>query len=458
MKGAWKHLLIPFLLVMIVVTGPSSAHAQQSVIIHRQTCNMNAFGITANIITCVRAIVKPVSDQIIRRVTGSIGRLIQAASILTIIFLGFRMVLGATRSVKHEMKTVLKVLFVMVVATNADDWIEWKDLLTDASLRLSDRIAGSNIYEEFDRIVLRVMGIDPAHGPTASFFIGIGVVLAGLFWTGIGAFITLLILGMLMVIIFTVFQIAWLFATSALALGILMGVGPIFLPMMLWEQTQRMFKKWFSHVMVYSIQPVMAVAALFIFVQAMDGLSLAMDDLYDTVRRLHMGQGVTDAERSKSTITLLEFPEEDIDPEHPEYKKYLEQKRLETGDPNWTPPSSDVVNYMPDAVPYSFAYNAGAWVVNKGVKLIGETWGKFEVPYLAFTEDMFTAFVSSMLGIYIMMWCMISFLKEVPQMTARIIDKASATPLSGLPGAGAIQNAESGIMSAFSNNSAMKKY
>lgn len=138
--------------------------------------------------------------------------------------------------------------------------------------------------------------------PSEFKLVGLSMLLAGLFFTGpIGAAITVLVISLIMSILLALVQSMMLYVVSLFAVTVLFALAPVMAPFLLFEQTKSIFRQWWQHIIVYSLQPVILVAFLAVTLSVLADISGLMQDFYTNADLQQSGTN------EKNVCTLFKF-------------------------------------------------------------------------------------------------------------------------------------------------------
>ncbi|MCB2068082.1 MAG: type IV secretion system protein [Erythrobacter sp.] len=180
---------------------------------------------------------------------GAMGTTVTLAMTLFVAFIGFGLITGRTRLGLSALTP--KMITVALVATFATSWVAFQGVFWNLAVGAPDFIAsavmGTNgsattiFADKLDVVMLSLMQAsgDGAMDANTSIFSP-----PGLLWSG-G---TMLLLGTVGVL-----------ATCKIALAILMGLGPIFILLALFDTTRGLFTGWLKGVTLMALAPLFAV-------------------------------------------------------------------------------------------------------------------------------------------------------------------------------------------------------
>ncbi len=272
--------------------------------------------------------------------------------------------------------------------------------------------------------------VTPAE-PTGFNGVMLGIVLAGLFFTGpMGAAIIMLFLGVFFAIIVAMTRSMMLFLTSFIAMAILFGLGPIMVPLILFDNTKQIFKMWMQFIFIYALQPVLLVAFLTILLSALDVVSLELNHLYDIVEEILKGDNAqceiiqTTNISSYDDSSLSASEKADLDAgvasvENPSSGSWL---------PSWiTSAWTSIVDGVTGTVT-AIVESTTNYLYNKMMGLIPKaTCLKWAV------GEMEVLFANLLVAIFLLFLC-VSVVKALPGMLDKLVAPTLVTPINGFSG------------------------
>lgn len=305
----WLSLLAPFTVsVANAQEGPSPQEVEQKnkFIANTFHCDVKpGFEryITYRATECVNQILKNISDTAFVKIVMKLNRAVFALLTLSVAFLGIKIVLGGVRNMKGEtLAMISKLVVVGFFALSIDGYGTGEngmelanDLVRGMSQDLVDLTTTSisaapadnkkkcqdgNIWQRVDCNILdfigkqttnergprdldcngRIEGPEEQNAPIEDitlFEIGLSQL-----FTPHGLFILLLIGAATIMVVICFATALYVYILSLIALTFLMMLGPIFIPLFLFQQTKQKFMIWLSMVMGYVIQPAMLVTFL----------------------------------------------------------------------------------------------------------------------------------------------------------------------------------------------------
>lgn len=118
------------------------------------------------------------------------------------------------------------------------------------------------VWDTLDCKIMQYLNYRPGFSSSTIFLL----IIAAFFTGGIGLTMSLSILIMAFCLIATVIRAMHIFISSAIAIVIYVFVSPIIIPLVLFEKTKNIFDAWLSHLMSFSLSPIVLFAYLAIFI------------------------------------------------------------------------------------------------------------------------------------------------------------------------------------------------
>ena len=118
------------------------------------------------------------------------------------------------------------------------------------------------VWDTLDCKIMQYLNYRPGFSSSTIFLL----IIAAFFTGGIGLTMSLSILIMAFCLIATVIRAMHIFISSAIAIVIYVFVSPIIIPLVLFEKTKNIFDTWLSHLMSFSLSPIVLFAYLAIFI------------------------------------------------------------------------------------------------------------------------------------------------------------------------------------------------
>ena len=118
------------------------------------------------------------------------------------------------------------------------------------------------VWDTLDCKIMQYLNYKPGFSSTAIFLL----IIAAFFTGGIGITLSFSILIMAFCLIATVIRAMHIFVSSAIAIVIYIFVSPIIIPLILFEKTKSIFDAWLSHLVSFTLSPIVLFAYLAIFI------------------------------------------------------------------------------------------------------------------------------------------------------------------------------------------------
>ncbi len=147
----------------------------------------------------------------------------------------------------------------------------------------------SDVYDKLDELIIRLFGVAKVDAESdeqkTELFIGMAALVAGLLFTGpIGISVAMIAIIYTTAIFFAIAEIALFFLVIMIAINFLIAIAPLALACMLFEQTKRITKLWFSYLLIYSIQPIVLSAFLAFVIMVIAQVANQMEAPYKKIQ------------------------------------------------------------------------------------------------------------------------------------------------------------------------------
>ncbi|HCR86075.1 MAG TPA: hypothetical protein DIV86_05295 [Alphaproteobacteria bacterium] len=185
-----------------------------------------------------------------------------------------------------------------------------------------------DIFDKYDSYILHFFGAQDIDKETTaelkktkeeSIYIGIAVLLGGLFFTGdIGNSITMIGVMFILAVLVAAMQAVLIFTTITIALNVLMALAPLAVTCILFDPLKKMTNMWFFALIAYAIQPLVLTTFLAITLGLLSGLVNMKRDIngdgqidadekmfsgvYDGVKIKMSGEGTSNGKQSFTII------------------------------------------------------------------------------------------------------------------------------------------------------------
>lgn len=243
------------------------------------------YKLTEAIYDCVKGLTDDIATTIVQNVYTKASKVVTAVLILSILFFSIKFVLYGTRQPQAEFFITL-IKFTVVasllfgIETNGGI-IELRDPILDTAQELSNlvftagevtTISGDNVFAKMDMLIFKLYGIETGAGvatsppteklPKEKDYQGLQMLGAMALTGPLGAKAFAEGTGVIALLVSSFMIALYLQVVALIALTFLFALSPIFLPLVLFQQTRPMFDKWIRQIISYSLQPMIVVAFL----------------------------------------------------------------------------------------------------------------------------------------------------------------------------------------------------
>jgi hypothetical protein len=379
--------------------------------IARITCEPKEGELISAVYRCIKKKLDGMAEVMVLDVYQKLRKAVLAVLTLAIVFFAIKFVLYGTRQMQSEfIITVLKLVVVSSLIFGIGDgqgMLNLRDVILDTgeqfqNLVLVDTgvfgVEGENIFQRMDKMLFKLYGIKPnADGKydikmdkdMAGIGMMGGLVLAGplgakAFVQG-GAAVAMLV-GSFMVALYIAI-------VSLIALTFLFALSPIFIPLMLFQPTERMFQKWRGQIVSYSLQPMIMTVFISMMFLMLGNLVGTLDNFIETARKMSNDPGVATITRAASSHTAI----------------------VKRSDPNAKVNQSEqlIQGYGPSVTGVAgkgIADTQSADMLSKGIGTKA-----FVIPITPFSRDQLNGLGSQMVVLLIVCGAMFRFMKELPE-------------------------------------------
>ena len=224
-----------------------------------------------------RLVIEPITKQIdyvstFMFETGSQSQvfkgIIQAALILYIVLYGFTFLMGYENFThKDFVGRIFKISIVLMLISDQgvaffNDYLF--DLFRDGQKELINTIADPTLVQ----VETGKLNYDSLFG-FANYAIThifsshfLSIIVAFIMWFPIGWICIIMILYSVVIYIFAILEVMILYVISYTAIGLLIALGPVFIPLLLFKRTRSLFNGWITIIVSYTMQPVIMFAGI----------------------------------------------------------------------------------------------------------------------------------------------------------------------------------------------------
>lgn len=272
----------------------SDAHAASDFEAGGKICPKYQEGLTSRVVWCIQSIVVASVENVLRDFLAVYKAAVLACLVLSITLYGVMFLNGSVRNLNgetffliikfgvvcllsFEIVTYIPNIFGImehlqtIVSSYLDTANPTKcaDSAYLASLFPSHEGEGWSVWERMDCFIISLLGI----GITVSVPVGIIALLALiLFSGGLGLIIIFVALSFFMMLMTGIVKAMKIYLNAMITVGVLLIVAPIFIPMMLFSSTKRMFQSWFLLLGSNMMTSMFLVAYLTMMVGVFDAL------------------------------------------------------------------------------------------------------------------------------------------------------------------------------------------
>jgi hypothetical protein len=427
--------------------------------------------LTGNLIRCAQVLVFKGGDRLIIGYTSMFASWIHYIVILAIVFFGIKMMFGQAMEKGITLVMIAKITLVLYMTSYPGTFrlLQAKDALFQASsnlviniLKVPDNISpppegffarvgsvtdfgagitsmfctpegrvlaapGTNgvpavpfcnnknlgtVFDDIDTLIFRLYGLTDEQAssadPKQKNFNGLIIFLVGMFFTGeIGLSLTMLFLTYFLAAAFAFGQILMLFIICMIAINFLVAIAPIALAGILFDQTKRMTKVWFSYLLTYTILPVVLAAFLWL-------IGIVLYGIMQEPEFLRAKEKINSSIQNMVNKNVLS-----------------KDACLNSGNKEFTYQNNSLENYLANsltsgkATSADFGYQENGCLSLPQTQLASDGATEEEKIKLINREDL-KALTSVNLGIIIFFIIIISMIKELPKMAAAIAGNAAS--------------------------------
>ena len=244
---------------------------------------------TERIVGCVRDAIRSSTASYLHAFSNYMHAPIVIGLILSIVFIGFKIVIGDSQLKPKLFGTILKIGFVLWLTNDFGGLLdtvfnvmqELQNIVTTTLMKGNsscpiDPNGDMAVWKRIDCLMGRMFGF----GTQAFLYNGlIGMVGAAMFSGALGLQLFSTGLGVMMMMMMMVFRSVYTFLLAYTAVAFLIIMSPLIIPMLLFERTVGMFYKWLNQLIAALIEPMILFAFLAFFFGAMESVVSDFDKL-----------------------------------------------------------------------------------------------------------------------------------------------------------------------------------
>ncbi|NDF12930.1 MAG: hypothetical protein EB060_08995 [Proteobacteria bacterium] len=295
-------------------------------------------------------------------------------------------------------------------------------------------VPGGIVWRLMDDIILRIFGFLTSASGLATAFIGIGLIIVGLLYTGhIGAWITMMIISTFFSLIVALTLPLYVYVTTMIGTMILISVAPVIVPLILFKNAYGMdiFQAWVRQLISFAMQPMFLSLFLVFALNVMGGVYIDLTSLFKDADKTFNDRNV------KNSVQII-----GVDEAKNECAK--ESRR------------TSVFGAI-------YKYSGLKWVVGKVKKVIGKivrgVLSLFvDMTALMWLFDRIIEFMVILLIGYLLLMMMITFQKQLPGMVTELVAEGDKKLTNfAQEGAKTVQGMSNKLQGAIASRSALNK-
>jgi type IV secretory pathway VirB6-like protein len=203
---------------------------------------------------------------------ANIKNIVNTMAALYIIIYAIYFLLGAVEMTASDLLSrIIKVILVVNILFSENSWQFFNDYLFSMMFQGTNQLI--SIFTNSSSSVSNPFSfLDPVFNTyiSSAFWLAILVQLVQI-WNGLGL-LALLVITSVTLFFATLLEIVMTYILSLIIIYILVGLAPIFIPLMLFTPTKSFFTNWISVIFKNMLQPAIFIALILIFDQFMSGV------------------------------------------------------------------------------------------------------------------------------------------------------------------------------------------
>lgn len=237
---------------------------------------------TARVVLCVKSGLRTALNVYLVKLSAYFKPIVFTVIALAVALFGVRMVMGDSQLTPKAFLFLAKIGLVLMFTNNFGDMApavfgimeDVLGLVTSTMMEPSSHCAaGANpelvLWDRLDCLLGRILGF----GPTVALYSGIlGLVGMAMFSGTSGLMVFGLGISAIFAVLIMIFRAVYTFLLAYSAVTFLIVVSPIFIPMILFQPTMRMFNGWLDQLLSAMIEPVIMFAFMAFFVVVFEGM------------------------------------------------------------------------------------------------------------------------------------------------------------------------------------------
>lgn len=237
--------------------------------------NYQPYEFTTKLVACIEGTVQQTTINMMTVVKNEFSWLVAVLGTLVIIFYGIRMTMGERDIKKRGFDLIIKLAFIIIFMQMLPTLAGW--VFSSLHWFMMLVTGGMSPWKQIDTFFGKIFGF----GPDITMINGlIGLVGASLFSSKVGfSLLGFGVNGILNLIIF-VLQMIYTYCLSMLAIGFLLTLAPIAIPLGVFFYTERYFKKWVDLIVSAILTPVLLFALVWMFLSI---FGMLIDNIFTVI-------------------------------------------------------------------------------------------------------------------------------------------------------------------------------
>ena len=237
---------------------------------------------TARVVLCVKTGLRTALDVYLVSLSAYFKPIVFAVITLAVALFGVRMAIGDSQLTPKAFLFLAKIGLVLMFTNNFGDMApavfgimeDMLNIVTSTMMQPSSHCtAGANpelvLWDRLDCLLGRILGF----GPTVALYSGIlGLVGMAMFSGTSGLMLFGLGISAIFAVLIMIFRAVYTFLLAYSAVTFLIVISPLFIPMILFQPTMRMFNGWLDQLVSAMVEPIVLFAFMAFFVVVFEGM------------------------------------------------------------------------------------------------------------------------------------------------------------------------------------------
>lgn len=394
-------------------------------------CEANPGELTQAVYNCIRETLDRMSRDMVVQVFNQLSNAVIAVLTLAIVFFAFKFILYGTRQPAPEfiammLKFTVIATLLFGIRTNGGI-LEFRELILYSGSGFQNLVFagdsvfgvdGRNIFEQMDNMLFRFYGVENPQNVTMDKDLAGFSMMGGLLFAGpAGAKALAEGAGVIALLVGAFMMALYINIVALIALTFLLTISPVFLPLFLFKQTERMFGKWRGQIISYSLQPMILTAFLSMMLIVLSNVAGTYDQMIAAAKEMSNSP-------DGGVQTLRSFASTDISFVDPNNPRLADPNYVDPNDPNPDPnkpkpglsPNQNAGGGVPtgDSTIGGTAFAGMPALEPKQQLSMGVSALKGEFFVTPFNQNQLSQLGSQMVLLLIVCAIMFRFLKELP--------------------------------------------